>query len=1341
MPEELQITLLGSPSVTLGDRPVTGFVSSKAQALVYYLAATGQSHTRDALAGLLWSDVPDATAKKNLRDVLSNLRRLIGPYLLITRQTVCFNPETPRVVDSVRFSAVLSSTPPPTLEDMASLSDAVALYQGEFLAGFYVPQAPLFEEWVLVERQHLRQELESALERLVHGHSARGEYKRAIACAQRWLSLDSLREAAHRSLMRLHAWDGDRAAALRQYQACVQVLEEELGVGPAAETTTLFEQIRDGELEIPVSPLARLPEIRAQPPSFLDAEAPVEVERPVFVAREHELARLNRFLETALEGKGQVVCVTGGAGRGKTALIQEFARRALDAHPDMLLAAGNCNAHAGVGDPYLPFREALGMLTCDIEGAWAAGVLSRDHARRLWSAVPQALQALIAHGGFLVDTFIPGPTLLSRAAAAAPGDVSAYQQLQALIERNKDRPADLAQQQLFDQYTDVLRALSAHHPLLLLLDDLQWADTGSTGLLFHLGRRLEGSRILVAIAYRPDEVAAGRPSARPGQAERHPLEKVLAEFKRTFGDVWIDLAQADQAGGRRFVDAFLETEPNRLGEGFRSGLFRHTQGHALFTIELLRTMQERGDLVQDADGFWVQGPALDWEALPARVEAVIEERIGRLEDELRDILSVASVEGEDFTAQVVARVQGADERQFLHHLSQELEKRHRLVQEQGEVRVGSHSLSRYRFAHALFQQYLYNGLSSGERRLLHRATAEVLEGLYEERTDEIAVQLAHHWERAEVPEKATEYLLQAGDQARTVYAHRGAIDYYQRALALLKEEDEYELAARTLMKLGLTYHSAFAFQRSRQAYDEGFALWQRAGGVESAVRPPPAPHALRVVLKSESPTLDPGLAWDLPSFTMIEQLFSGLVEESPEMSVVPDVARSWEMLDGGRKYVFHLRDDVRWSDGAPVTAGDFEYAWKRVLDPASGSRSANLLYDIQGARVYHQGEVADPDRVGVRAIDETTLVVELEGPTGHFLHLLAHGTCYPVPRHVVEAHGEAWTEAGNIVTNGPFRLAAWKRGEPMVLERNPAYYGRFTGNLLRVELSSPLRQPARVLQIYEDNRLETFHFAHLLPPADWDRARQRYAGEYVSGPALMTFYIGFDVSRPPFDDRRVRRAFALATDRETLADVAMRGYISPATGGFVPPGMPGHSPGIGLPYDPEGARYLLAEAGYPDGCGFPVLESLAANWPYVAPTFEYLQARWMENLGTEITCKHMKLERLLDRLFGETPSMFLLAWIADYPDPDNFLRGAPWRVLTGWQSEAFDGLVEGARRVMDQEKRMRMYQQADRILVEEAPILPLFYSRVRLLVKPWVKKFPVSPLKWWFWKDVVIEPH
>jgi oligopeptide transport system substrate-binding protein len=634
---------------------------------------------------------------------------------------------------------------------------------------------------------------------------------------------------------------------------------------------------------------------------------------------------------------------------------------------------------------------------------------------------------------------------------------------------------------------------------------------------------------------------------------------------------------------------------------------------------------------------------------------------------------------------------------------------------------------------------LYNGLSPGERRLLHGQIAALLEDLYAGRTDQMAVQLARHYVEAGEGEKAVDYLLQAGDRARGLYAHQEAIEHYQQALAFLKEGGEHERAARTLMKLGLTYHTAFQFRRARQSYQEGFALWQRAGEMEPAVPPPPASHALRVNA-GEPITLDLTVVGDTGSTRVMEQLFSGLVAFTPGLGVVPDVARSWDVSEGGRRYVFHLRDDARWSDGRPVTASDFEYAWKRVLDPATGSPNAGSLYDVKGARAFHREE-AGRDDVRVWALDEHTLMVELEEPTGYFLQLLADAACYPLPRHVVEARGQAWTKVGNIVTNGPFLLEAWRQGESLVLARNPEYHGRFRGNLQRVELSLRPEDSAARFEEYEADSLDIFELTDL-PVSDRDLARQRHAGEYISAPGMSTFYAGFDVSRPPFDDRRVRQAFVLATDRDRLADVGLGGYSSPATGGFIPLGIPGHLPGIGLPYDPGQARILLAEAGYPKGRGFPDVDCLNPRHPSAKAMAEYLQSQWWENLGVEIKWEAMELAIFLDKLDRAAPHIFVIGWTADYPDPDNFLRVSAIRRNTRWRNEAYDRLVEEARRVTDQGERMKLYGQADRILVEEAPIMPLMYARQHILVKPWVSHYPTSGImRRDFWKDVIIEPH
>jgi oligopeptide transport system substrate-binding protein len=460
------------------------------------------------------------------------------------------------------------------------------------------------------------------------------------------------------------------------------------------------------------------------------------------------------------------------------------------------------------------------------------------------------------------------------------------------------------------------------------------------------------------------------------------------------------------------------------------------------------------------------------------------------------------------------------------------------------------------------------------------------------------------------------------------------------------------------------------------------------------------------------------------------------VELTPEMDVVPGMARTWEVSEGGRRYVFHLRDDVQWSDGIPVTAGDFEYAWKARLDPVTVKPNHSLLYDIKGARAFHLGQVSDPASVAVRALDPATLVVELEEPAAYFLQLLALLTAYPVPRHVVEAHGEAWTATENFVSNGPFRLESRQPGQPLVLTRNPTYRGRFRGNIHRVEWSSPA-DPADLLESYEADSLDV-----CIEPyrTEMERLRQRHAGDYVSAPAVGTFYLGFDVRRPPFDDLRVRRAFALATDRDTLANVVMRGSASPARGGFIPPGLPGHSPGIGLPYDPDGARKLLAEAGYPGGSGFPALESLI-GYPDLVAQSTFLQEQWREVLQVEVRWELIEIARFVNRLDREAPNLFLFSWMADYPDPDDFLRVCPLQRRTVWQNEAYDRLVAEARGLTDQRERMELYRQAEQILVEEAPILPLLYEPVHLLVKPWVKTYPISPMGAWFWKDVILEPH
>jgi tetratricopeptide (TPR) repeat protein len=514
--------------------------------------------------------------------------------------------------------------------------------------------------------------------------------------------------------------------------------------------------------------------------------------------------------------------------------MDAFARRAMEAHPSLLVAAGHCSAYSDVGDPYLPFRDVMAMLSGDVEAKWDAGAISRDHAQRLWAALPLVIEAILDHGPHLLDVLVPGEALLSRALIAEAVDTRWLPRLRALVNRPQAMSKDVEQGHLFEQVTSVLRAAVQEHPLLLILDDIQWADVASISLLFHLGRRLASaySRVLIACAYRPEEVAMGPvgPRAGSGQAQRHALTAVLSEFRRTFGDVWVDLDQADRTEGRRFVDALLDAQPNRLAEGFRATLFQRTEGHPLFTVELLRAMQERGDLVMDRDGSWIEGPVLDWQTLPARVEAVIAERVNRLEPELQKILTVASVEGEVFTPQVVAQVQETAERPLLHRLSQELERRHRLVREQEEVHASRGRVARYRFGHALFQDYVYKRISRGERRLLHREVGAALESLYDGQLDEMAVPLSHHFQRAGDYPRTFRYLTLAAERASRLYANDEAIAHYTQAIELTERVSPDAVSlARLHRGRGLASEKVGEFDRARADHDAILQIAWAAG--------------------------------------------------------------------------------------------------------------------------------------------------------------------------------------------------------------------------------------------------------------------------------------------------------------------------------------------------------------------------------------------------------------------------------------------------------------------------------------------------------------------------------
>lgn len=506
-----------------------------------------------------------------------------------------------------------------------------------------------------------------------------------------------------------------------------------------------------------------------------------------FVGRAHELVQLDSALAAAVTGKGRVICVAGEAGIGKTRLVQEFTRLAQERHADLLVAIGDCSAQGGIGEAYLPFREVLGLLTGDLETKLAQGVITGENARRLQQVLVKSGLILLDVGYNLVDTLVPGGNLittLGRSASKHSGLDAKLEKLAASRPAGGTLSADTVDREsMFEQCTRFLTTLASSHPLIIVIDDLQWADSSSLSLLFHLGRRIDHAPILVVGCYRPDEVALER------NGQRHPLEKVLAEFQRYYGEITVVLDWPDAASAAALLDAYLDAVPNRLGPAFRAALLRQTGGNPLFLVESLTLLAERGAIVQDDAGRWHEVGELDWQVLPARIEGVLDERIGRLDPDLRETLRFASVEGERFTTEIVARLRQTDERALVLRLSDELGKKQRLIGAATVERLDNRRISRYSFLQKLLQQHLYEELDEVQRSYLHEDVGNLLEELYRSRLDEVAVQLAWHFDAAGLAEKAAAYHWRAGQVAARRFAHEEAVQHLTRALALTPAAD------------------------------------------------------------------------------------------------------------------------------------------------------------------------------------------------------------------------------------------------------------------------------------------------------------------------------------------------------------------------------------------------------------------------------------------------------------------------------------------------------------------------------------------------------------------------
>ncbi|MBI4496538.1 MAG: peptide ABC transporter substrate-binding protein [Chloroflexi bacterium] len=515
--------------------------------------------------------------------------------------------------------------------------------------------------------------------------------------------------------------------------------------------------------------------------------------------------------------------------------------------------------------------------------------------------------------------------------------------------------------------------------------------------------------------------------------------------------------------------------------------------------------------------------------------------------------------------------------------------------------------------------------------------------------------------------------------------------------------------------------------------------------------PPSSPQGeLRVNLSGEPPTLDPNRASFAASVTVLQQLFDGLLTFQPDMTLAPAVAKEIPSLQNGGiskdllTYTFKLRTDVKWSDGKPVTARDFEYSIKRMLDPKLAADYASTYYDIKGAQAYNTalGTEAAPkqgddatlarlrDAIAVKATDDHTLVIELAQPRPTFLQLMALWPVYPLRKDVIEAKGdEKWTEAGNLIGNGPFQLSEWVHQDHITLVPNPQYYGE-QPKLAKITLFMVTDANADYAAYRNDERDMT---EVPLPVVKQVLANPEQRKELIRFSELVTFAYLFNTKRAPFDNPKVRLAFSKAINREAFVDKVSSGVGKPAYS-WVPPGMPGYDEKLGKDlhaFDPAKAKQLLAEAGFADVSKLPPVAFQYANAGANPIRAEFFQSQIKENLGIEVKLEPMEPASFSKAVNAKQFQIAFYGWGADYPDPDNWLPdifGTEGSQNAGqYSNPRFDAAVKQAMAEPDNAKRLQLWGEAQKIMIEDAPIIPLIYRERFWLAKPSVKGLVTTP--------------
>jgi oligopeptide transport system substrate-binding protein len=460
----------------------------------------------------------------------------------------------------------------------------------------------------------------------------------------------------------------------------------------------------------------------------------------------------------------------------------------------------------------------------------------------------------------------------------------------------------------------------------------------------------------------------------------------------------------------------------------------------------------------------------------------------------------------------------------------------------------------------------------------------------------------------------------------------------------------------------------------------------------------------------------------VPENVLIRALFEGLAVKNPyTLEPEPGVARSWDISEDGRRITFHLNPEARWSNGDPVTADDFRWSWMRALHPQMGNLYAYMLFPVRNAEAFFSGEIQDFDKVGVKAPDPLTLEVTLTEPTPYFIQLMDHYSTFAVHRPTIEKHGKftdrftRWTRVENIVSNGPFVLEEWLLNRRISMRKSHSYWGRD-----RVRLNKVIFYPTENAFSEERGfRAGQLHVTATVPLDKIPIYRAMEDSPYLQAPYIGTYFYLINTTRPPVDDPRVRRALSMAVDRDALVRSVMQGSAVPAYS-ITPPGTLGYQPPKTFDYDPDRARQLLAEAGYPDGAGWPGIEIRYNTQEAHRKVAVAIQQMWKDQLNIEVTIANQEWKVYLDSVSQMQFDVARRGWIGDYVDPNNFLDlylTGGGNNNTGYANPVYDELIRvRAPQAKNREERFKVFYAAEKMLMEAMPIIPLYTYTSRHLI-------------------------